>query len=139
MQVFINHGSGVPAWKQINTQVKNLVAAGALVAGDKLPSVRALAVDLGVNPITTARAYRELEAEGVTETRKGSGTFIAKRSVRFSQEEVRRRLTPMADELLVNADQMGMAFKDLEGLLKERRAAVIQGGEKKWEMKKEKD
>jgi GntR family transcriptional regulator len=130
MQVFINHGSGVPAWKQIFTQVKNLVAAGALVPGEKLPSVRFLAKELGVNPITTARAYRELEAEGTVETRKGAGTFITEQRLCYSPEEIRRRLEPHVDELLVNSSQMGMSFDALLDLVRERRETVFKSKEK---------
>jgi len=120
MQIFINHKSGVPAWRQIMQQVKNLVAAGALEAGEKLPSVRALAKDLGVNPITTARAYRELETEGVIATRQGAGTFVASRRTLLSPDEVRRRLVPLVDEILVNSRQMDMTLKELIDLIRER-------------------
>ena len=129
MQVFINHKSGVPAWRQIVNQVKNLVAAGALEAGDRLPSVRTLARDLGVNPITTARAYRELEEEGVAETRQGAGTFIASKRVRLTRWEMLKRLTPMVDELLVHAKQMGMTQEALLDLLEERNSALFKDGE----------
>jgi GntR family transcriptional regulator len=128
MQVFINHKSGVPAWRQIVNQVKNLVAAGALESGDRLPSVRTLAKELGVNPITTARAYRELESEGVAETRQGAGTFIGSKRVRLSHWEVLRRLKPMVDELLVNSKQMGMSQQALLDLLEERYAALFKDG-----------
>ena len=130
MQVFINHKSGVPAWRQIVSQVKNLVAAGALEAGDKLPSVRTLAKTLGVNPITTERAYRELESEGLAETRQGAGTFIAQKKVRLSRWEVLRRLTPMVDELLVNSKQMGMAHEALLELLEERKNNLFEDGDR---------
>ena len=120
MQIFINHKSGVPAWRQIMQQVKNLVAAGALEAGEKLPSVRALAKDLGVNPITTARAYRELETVGVIATRQGAGTFVASRRTLLSPDEVRRRLVPLVDEILVNSRQMDMTLKELIDLIRER-------------------
>ncbi len=130
MQVFINHGSGVPAWRQITGQVKNLVAAGALTLDEKLPSVRSLAVELGVNPVTTARAYRELEAEGVVRTHQGSGTFIAKTTVRFSAAEVRRRLAPLVDELLVQASQLGMSYDELIELLAERNSSIFKDVEK---------
>lgn len=131
MQIFINHKNGVPAWRQIVNQVKNLLAAGALEVGDKLPSVRSLAVDLGVNPITTARAYRELEAEGVTETRKGAGTFVAKIRVQLAEKEILRRLTPNVDELLVTSRQMGMSFKELLDLVKARNSSVFKDPENK--------
>ncbi|KQS99494.1 GntR family transcriptional regulator [Cellulomonas sp. Leaf395] len=69
--------SGVPAFEQIRAQVVAHVAAGRLVAGDRLPTIRALATDLGLAAGTVARAFRELEAEGVVETRRRAGTVIA--------------------------------------------------------------
>ncbi|WP_028045088.1 GntR family transcriptional regulator [Cellulomonas sp. URHE0023] len=69
--------SGVPAFEQIRSQVVAHVAAGRLVAGDRLPTIRALATDLGLAAGTVARAFHELEAEGVVETRRRAGTVIA--------------------------------------------------------------
>jgi DNA-binding transcriptional regulator YhcF (GntR family) len=83
-----------------------------------------------VNPVTTARAYRELEAEGVTETRQGAGTFVGPKRVRFSLGERKRRLAPQVDQLLVNALQMGLSFDTLLDIINERRKAVIKDREK---------
>jgi len=125
MQLFINHKTGVPVWRQIVQQVKNLVVAGALEPGEKLASVRGLAKELGVNPITTARAYRELESEGVIETRQGTGTFVAPRRSVLSANEIRRRILPMIDELLINSKQMGMTWKALRDIITERSREIF--------------
>jgi GntR family transcriptional regulator len=69
--------SGVPAYEQIRTQVVAHVAAGRLQAGDKLPTIRTLAADLGLAPGTVARAFRELELAGVVVTRRRAGTVVA--------------------------------------------------------------
>lgn len=66
-----------PLYMQIVEQIERGVLRGLLDAGERLPSVRQLSLALGVNPNTVARAYRELEAAGVIETRAGSGTFVA--------------------------------------------------------------
>ncbi len=68
--------SGVPVYLQLIEQVKHAVETGALRAGDQLPTIRKVAGDLVINPNTVARAYRELEHEGVLELRHGSGAFI---------------------------------------------------------------
>jgi DNA-binding transcriptional regulator YhcF (GntR family) len=73
----IDVASGVPAFEQLREQIVAQVRAGRLVAGDRLPTIRALATDLGLAPGTVARAFRELEAEGVVETRSRAGTVIA--------------------------------------------------------------
>ncbi|WP_051274890.1 GntR family transcriptional regulator [Cellulomonas sp. URHD0024] len=76
-QLEVDVTSGVPAFEQIRAQVVAHVAAGRLVTGDRLPTIRALATDLGLAAGTVARAFHELEAEGVVETRRRAGTVIA--------------------------------------------------------------
>lgn len=73
----IDAGSPVPPFEQLRRQIIDQVAAGALVPGDRLPTVRRLASDLGIAPNTVARAYRELELEGVLSGRGRAGTFVA--------------------------------------------------------------
>ncbi len=68
--------SGVPLYLQLIDQVKRGVALGTLAPGEQLPTVKALAVDLTVNPNTVARAYRELERDRVIETSPGRGSFV---------------------------------------------------------------
>jgi GntR family transcriptional regulator len=68
--------SGIPLYLQLMEQVKHAVETGALREGDQLPTIRRLAEDLVMNPNTVARAYRELEHEGVLEVKHGSGAFI---------------------------------------------------------------
>jgi GntR family transcriptional regulator len=71
-----NSSSGVPIYLQLMEQVKHAVSTGALRAGDQLPGMRSLAEELVINPNTVAKAYRELEHEGVIELRHGSGAFV---------------------------------------------------------------
>ena len=72
-----NPSSGVPIYLQLMEQVKHGIETGALKPGDQLPGIRPLAVELVVNPNTVAKAYRELEHEGVLELRHGAGAFVA--------------------------------------------------------------
>ena len=76
MAMRLNPASGVPLYLQLIEQVKHAIETGAMRAGDQLPSVRQMAEDLVINPNTVARAYRELEHEGIVELRHGSGAFI---------------------------------------------------------------
>ncbi|MEE6273697.1 GntR family transcriptional regulator [Georgenia wangjunii] len=75
--VTVDLASGVPPYEQIRSQVTALVAAGGLVPGQRLPTVRDLAADLGVAVGTVQRAYRELEAGGLVESRRRTGTVVA--------------------------------------------------------------
>jgi GntR family transcriptional regulator len=77
VQLEVDLDSGVPVYEQVRAQVVAHVAAGRLRPGDRLPTIRALAADLGVAAGTVARAYRELEAGGVVETRRRTGTVVA--------------------------------------------------------------
>ena len=72
----IHQASGVPLYLQLIEQVKHAVETGALRTGDQLPTIRKVAEDLVMNPNTVARAYRELEHEGVIELKHGSGAYI---------------------------------------------------------------
>ncbi len=69
--------TGVPIYLQLIEQVKRSVALGVLAPGERLPTVKQLATDLTINPNTVARAYRELERDGVIETSVGRGSFVS--------------------------------------------------------------
>lgn len=75
----IDYSSGLPTWIQVKNRVAYLIGSGAFSAGEKLPTVRALAVDLDISYNTVNRAYMDLEREGYITTRKGRGTFVADR------------------------------------------------------------
>src|ERR1700687_3438684 len=73
-----NPSSGVPIYLQLMEQVKHSIETGALRPGEQLPGIRPLAEELVINPNTVAKAYRELEHEGVIELRHGAGAFVAR-------------------------------------------------------------
>lgn len=77
MRLHVDPESPIPPFEQVRAQVVALVDAGGLVPGTRLPTVRALAADLGLAANTVARAYRELEAAGMVETRGRHGTVVA--------------------------------------------------------------
>jgi GntR family transcriptional regulator len=89
----ITPGSPQPIYEQIEGQIRRWIATGTLKEGDQLPSVRALAEQLTVNPNTVARAYSELTAEGLVASHAGRGVFIAARRQIYSEEERLRRLS----------------------------------------------
>ena len=111
--------SGVPAYRQIIDQVQGGLASGALAAGDQLPTVRQLAVDLAVNPNTVLRAYRELEIRGVLDTQQGTGTFIADRKVTQDEAERARALDQLVAEFVARAGAGGFTVKELSARLNE--------------------
>ena len=120
MQIHIAPNSGEPIYQQIGRQIKYLVAAGRLDAGDKLPPVRKLAEQLVVNPNTVARAYRELEAARVVVSRQGSGVYVSDAGSPLAQEEQRRILLERIDALLAEAHQLNFDTDTLVSMLRER-------------------
>ena len=105
--------SGVPVYRQIIDQVRGGMALGQLAAGDQLPTVRQLAVDLAINPNTVMRAYRELELGGVLETHQGTGTFIGKKKLERKDAERERQLTQFANECAARAGAAGFSVEEL--------------------------
>ena len=105
--------SGVPVYRQLIDQVRGGIAAGALSAGDQLPTVRQLAVDLAINPNTVLRSYRELELGGLLETQQGTGTFITERKPRQATVERERQLSQLVGEFLARAGASGFTAEEL--------------------------
>jgi GntR family transcriptional regulator len=105
--------SGMPVYRQLIDQVRSGVASGSLTAGDQLPTVRQLAVDLAINPNTVMRAYRELELGGLLETHQGTGTFIAKNKLEKNSAERDRQLVQLAGEFAARAGAAGFTLEDL--------------------------
>src|SRR5258707_14596185 len=94
MLLHLNPSSGVPVYLQLEAQVKQAVAAGALRTGEALPSTRKLAAELRINPNTVARAYQDLERDGVTRSVPGGGTFVADGLPRVLKREKGEGLGP---------------------------------------------
>lgn len=105
--------SGVPVYRQLIDQVRSGVASGSLNAGDQLPTVRQLAVDLAINPNTVMRAYRELELGGMLETHQGTGTFISDKKLEKKSAERERQLAQMAGEFAARAGAAGFSLEDV--------------------------
>ncbi|MDP9019022.1 MAG: GntR family transcriptional regulator [Candidatus Eremiobacteraeota bacterium] len=96
----IDPRSGVPIYLQLIEQVKRSVAIGVLSPGEQLPTVKALALDLTINPNTVARAYRDLERDEVIETAPGRGSFVRGNG---SAEKARKTLSDVAVDSLTHA------------------------------------
>lgn len=109
--------SGVPLYTQLIDQVKRSIAVGALAPGERLPTVKQLAVDLTINPNTVARAYRDLERDGVIETSPGRGSFVRSGSA----VQTRKTLTDVAavalEAAIRDARSIGVDRAALEALL----------------------
>jgi GntR family transcriptional regulator len=118
-QFVLDQRSGVPVYRQIIDQVLGGIAAGKLRAGDQLPTVRQLAVDLAINPNTVVRAYRELEIREVLATQQGTGTFVTDKKPPVDELERRRRIGQLCGELLSRAGAEGIELREIVGHLNE--------------------
>ena len=110
----IDPRSPTPIYAQIAERVRVAVGAGDLAKGDPLPSVRALATRLRVNPATVVQAYRDLEQEGLVEMRQGAGTFIADVPSDMRARERTAAARRIVREMLAEAARMGIARDDLK-------------------------
>ena len=117
---YLDHRSSIPIYLQLQTQVNQAINGGVLKEGDQLPSVRELATQLTVNPNTIARAYQELEREGVIETLRGRGTFIAKPQPAQPHEERYERIKEAINHLVMEAYRLGLTQEELRKLVKEQ-------------------
>ncbi len=120
----INFKSGMPVYLQIVDQVKAAAASGALQPGEALPSIRPLAEELRVNRNTVAKAYAELENEGVIETLPGRGCFLRENHSALREEVRRELLTQDVDQAIVQAHHFQVSREDFLKLVHERLDAL---------------
>jgi len=121
MKIHLDLKSGVPFYRQIIDQVKSAIATGRLEPGNRLPTVRQLAVDLSVNPNTVSRAYTELELTGLVDTHMGSGTFVGQKKVQQDDVERRRILDEICQEFLSRVSSHGFNLDDILENLEQRK------------------
>ena len=119
MDFHLNLESGVPVYRQIIDLVHSGRASGALSPGQRLPTVRQLAVDLKVNPNTVVRAYRELELTGFLTTHQGTGTFITEAKIERSEAEHEEKLDRLVAEFAARAGREGFTIRELRARLKD--------------------
>ena len=113
MELFIDNKSGAPIYDQIYTQIKEQILAGKLEADAALPSIRALARDLGISFITTKRAYEELEKDGFLYTVPAKGCYVAPRNPALAREENLKKIEERIDEILRLAAACGLTEAEI--------------------------
>jgi len=118
--LIVDPRSGVPIYLQIIEQVKRAVAAGALALSEQLPTVKALALELTVNPNTVARAYRELERDGIIETSPGRGSFVrTDRAPAAARDAVAETAARAFGDAVREAKAVGLSRNHLQRLFDE--------------------
>jgi GntR family transcriptional regulator len=110
----LNPNSGIPIYRQLMEQVRRMVSSGQLQPGNELPSVRELAVNHAINPMTISKAYSMLEAEGLLERQRGKAmTIAAHHGSKETRTERLQRLQPAVDQLVMAAQQLQLTQEDV--------------------------
>lgn len=119
MWLSLHPSSGVPLYRQMLRQLQERILGGQLARGERLPSVRELSAQLGVNPLTVAKVYQHLERDGLVETRRGQGTFVAGRKRELSPLARRRQIEPALRQLVAEALHLGLTPEEVQRLVAE--------------------
>jgi GntR family transcriptional regulator len=133
----IDPKTGSPIYLQIIEQVKYQTVSGRLQVGDRLPTVRDLAVMLRVNPNTVAKAYRELEREGILEGRPGQGSFISGRGAGLSQARCFEMISRLMERPVVEAYHLKLDRRDVEEIFQSKLSDIYADREKWSDSQKE--
>ena len=110
----------IPIYEQIKKGIKGEISLGVLKANEALPSIRDLAAELVVNPNTVARAYRELELEGLIYTRKGKASFVSENSASLIQRDRVRLSEDLFDRAIAEARKFGLDAAEIRRIVESR-------------------
>jgi GntR family transcriptional regulator len=123
-----NPGSGVPIYLQLMEQVKHAIETGALRPGEQLPGIRPLAEELVINPNTVAKAYRELEHEGVIELRHGAGAFVSGNARPKKLTDILRAGQAMVADAVEQLRGRGLSDQEIRRLFEAELAGLSRTG-----------
>lgn len=120
MELRIDTASRLPIYRQLSNQIREAIARGKILPGEKLPSVRELSRAVIVNPNTISRVYTELEREGVLNTHPGLGVFVARPKAELTKKARKDRVIGKLDEFLTEAVHLGFSSDDVMGFVAAR-------------------
>ena len=118
----IDHNSGMPVWIQVKNRLAYLIGAGTYAPGERLPTVRSLAIELDISYNTVNRAYMDLEREGYISTRKGRGTFVAERHDLGARTASDSPIELVIDDMIRVCSNAGLADDDIVAMVEARLA-----------------
>ncbi len=119
VQITIDSDSGIPIWLQLRNRLIYLIVSGQFKVGEKLPTVRELAVDLGVNYNTVSKVYQDVERDGYIVSKRGKGTFVAERDL-SADENKASEADHLTDEFIRQCREIGVPRKDIVDLVRRR-------------------
>jgi len=113
----LDPANGTPIYRQIIQQIEYAILSGRMKSGDKLPTIRSLAVNLKTNPNTIARAYSELEIRGVLETHVGSGTYISDKKPVIEDDSLNRKISEVTARYVHELRDLGVENREIAKLI----------------------
>lgn len=122
----VNASSGTPVYLQLMEQIRHAIETGAIQAGEQLPTMRKLAVELVINPNTVIRAYRELEREGILEVRHGAGAFVSQAAA--SRTKISHKAQSIMQAAVDRLSTAGLTEDEIRRLM-ENELAQLRAGE----------
>lgn len=117
MNIIISNSSDLPIYKQVKNQLKNAIITNELKQGDKLPSIRVLARDLGISVITTKAAYEELESDGYVETIPSKGIYVSNKNKILIREEQLQSIESLISNSISIAKLSGIEKKEIINMI----------------------
>ena len=125
IQITIDDDSGIPIWLQLRNRLIYLITSGYYATGDKLPTVREMAVDLGINYNTVSKVYQDIERDGYIVSKRGKGTFVADQGP-AQAEEAKTEVDFLTDEFIRQCRELGVPRHDIADVLQRRLAAAAE-------------
>jgi GntR family transcriptional regulator len=113
----LDPAGGVPIYRQLIQQIEYAILSGRLRPGDRLPTIRALAVNLKINPNTIAKAYGELEIRGILVTQVGSGTYISSKKPETEADPRQLKVREVLGRFIQEMSDLGVSRKELANLV----------------------
>ena len=113
----LDTANGTPIYRQIIQQIEYAILSGRAKSGDKLPTIRSLAVGLKINPNTIAKAYSELEIRGILVTQVGSGTFISDKRPDSEEDNLNHKIRDVFEKFMQDMRDMGVEKRELAKML----------------------
>lgn len=123
IQITIDQDSGIPIWLQLRNRLIYLISSGQYAAGDKLPTVREMAVKLGINYNTVSKIYQDIERDGYIKSQRGKGTFVHDGYLKNS-ESATDEVDSLVDEFISRCREMGVPCSDIVSRVESRLSLI---------------
>lgn len=118
-RIYIDAESGIPLWLQLRNRLVFLIASGRYAPGDKLPTVRELAVELGVNYNTVSKVYQDIERDGYIVSKRGKGTFVSERAGEHADADL-DEVDALVDDFIRQCIELGVPVEEIGALVSSR-------------------